>query len=383
MTRSWCDVGGRGDGTLLGAACSGGGGTDDGGGASAPPGSSTDPSATAAPVGTRILAAGRVVCMAGVAAPPGCWQKVLPLGSGGFPPSPGSENQPVWEPGKFPLTLRPNVAIDDELWMAAQTVAYSSPDGLTWTEHAKTDWGERIYQTVVSFQDKLWMYGGLDYDTGAFLNDIWVSSDGTTWEQAGTAPWSPRGGHAMVGPPGTAVALRRRRPRRRGPFHGPVPQRRVGVRRRSDVDAGDRELHRGRRVTRRTSCRLRRARCTSSAGRAIADVWTTLDGRQWTQLVSRGPVEVPPRRGPAGVRRQAVGLRRLERRVHQRVERRLVLADGATWEQQAEHAPWAERAPISVVFDDRIWIYSGKHTGADDNWGGDLWQMAAVTNQVS
>ena len=25
----------------------------------------------------------------------------------------------------------------------------------------------------------------------------------------------------------------------------------------------------------------------------------------------------------------------------------------------------------------QIWIYSGKHTGDDDNWGGDLWRMTA------
>ena len=30
--------------------------------------------------------------------------------------------------------------------MTAQTLAYSSPDGLTWSEHDKTDWGERIYR---------------------------------------------------------------------------------------------------------------------------------------------------------------------------------------------------------------------------------------------
>ena len=38
------------------------------------------------------------------------------------------------------------------------------------------------------------------------------------------------------------------------------------------------------------------------------------------------------------------------------------------------------RSPISVVFHDKIWIYSGKHTGFDDNWGGDLWQMTTNTN---
>jgi hypothetical protein len=27
----------------------------------------------------------------------------------------------------------------------------------------------------------------------------------------------------------------------------------------------------------------------------------------------------------------------------------------------------------------KLWIYSGKHTGGTDNWGGDLWHMTAST----
>ena len=50
-------------------------------------------------------------------------------------------------------------------------------------------------------------------------------------------------------------------------------------------------------------------------------------------------------------------------------------SDGMSCGRQTDHAPWAPRSPISVVFHDKIWIYSGKHTGFDDNWCGDLWQM--------
>jgi hypothetical protein len=32
-----------------------------------------------------------------------------------------------------------------------------------------------------------------------------------------------------------------------------------------------------------------------------------------------------------------------------------------------------------LVFHDKIWIYSGKRTGAHDNWGGDLWRMTGGT----
>ena len=52
-------------------------------------------------------------------------------------------------------------------------------------------------------------------------------------------------------------------------------------------------------------------------------------------------------------------------------------SDGVIWKRQAEHAPGrhASRSPSSSS--DKIWIYSGKHTGGTDNWGGDLWQMAS------
>ncbi len=32
-----------------------------------------------------------------------CWELLRPLGSGGFPAEPGSNDQPKWRPGKFPL----------------------------------------------------------------------------------------------------------------------------------------------------------------------------------------------------------------------------------------------------------------------------------------
>jgi hypothetical protein len=138
-------------------------------------------------------------CSSSDAAPSdGCWQAVLPLGSGGYPADPGSQNAPPWEPGRFPLTLTPHVAYEDKLWMTAQTRAYSSPDGLAWTEHTKTDWGERIYESMVYFNGRLWMFGGLDYQARTFLNDIWSSADGVMWSKIGNAAWPARGSQAVI-----------------------------------------------------------------------------------------------------------------------------------------------------------------------------------------
>lgn len=123
----------------------------------------------------------------GIARSDGCWEAILPPGNGGYPATPDSQNTPLWEPGRFPLTLTPQIAYGGSLWMTAQTRAYSSPDGLAWTEHLKTDWSERIYQSIVYFKGRLWMYGGLDYQARTFLNDIWSSSDGVMWSKMGTA----------------------------------------------------------------------------------------------------------------------------------------------------------------------------------------------------
>jgi hypothetical protein len=30
------------------------------------------------------------------------------------------------------------------------------------------------------------------------------------------------------------------------------------------------------------------------------------------------------------------------------------------------------------VFQDKIWIFGGRHTGGAENWGGGLWQMTAA-----
>ena len=105
------------------------------------------------------------------AAPTGCWFEILPLGSGGFPPAPGSQDKPPWEPGKFPLTLPPRLAFDDELWMTARTV---SGDGVTWNRQAEhAPWAPRDPVAIV-FRDRIWIYSGKH--TGSRDNwggDLW------------------------------------------------------------------------------------------------------------------------------------------------------------------------------------------------------------------
>ena len=302
---------------LVVTACSGGGG---GGRAEQTdqvpaPASSSDPSTSAG---------GASCASAAVAAPAGCWQKVLPLGSGGFPPAPGSQNEPVWEPGKFPLTLRPQAghrrrALDGRADRRVLLTGRSHVDRARQDRLGRAD----LPAHWSAFQGKLWMFGGLDYDSGAFLNDIWVSSDGTTWENAGTAAWTPRGGHAMAVHQGRLWLFG-------GANHTAADRSTDAFL--NDVWVSDDGLE-WTPVTASAPWSARDQAVVVPFGDALylvggqgrADVWRTAERPRVDPGDRRGTVEAAPRPGPVGVRRQAVGLRRVERRVDQRVERRLVL----------------------------------------------------------
>jgi hypothetical protein len=304
------------------------------------------------------------------------WEQVRPLGSGGFPP--GSQNTPLWEPGKFPLGLRPLVAFGGDLWMLAQTFAYSSSDGLDWKQHDKTDWGERIWEGHAFFDDKLWMFGGLDYDSRTFLNDIWTSSDGESWEEVGTAAWSPRKAQGMVEYQGKLWLF--------GSANH-VDEKFGTDQFLNDVWSSEDGLN-WTQVTASAPWSPRDEpmvvvyddQLFMLGGQGHADVWRSTDGKDWTQVTEEAEWGV--RSGQVAAvyddRMWVLGgwiddSRNAQNDVW-------FSEDGKTWTQQAEHAPWAPRSPPSVVFQHKLWLYSGKHTGADDSWGCDIWTLSAATD---
>jgi hypothetical protein len=304
----------------------------------------------------------------------GCWERLRPLGSGGFPAEPGSNDEPKWEPGKFPLTLFPVVAFGGELWMISQTHAFSSRDGLTWTQRDKVDWGERISQAYAFFGGRLWMFGGLDYRTRQPLRDIWSSSDGVQWQTAGDAAWPARKGQAVVVFQGKLWL-----------FGGTseVDAEFNAVRTLGDVWSSED----GVRWTQVTGAAPWAPRDSPGVvvlseqlyllgGDGRADVWRSADGRSWTLLLASAPWG----EGRQGYGREALGGRLwvFGGFVGPSTNARNDVwfsTDGTGWTRQAEQAPWGPRSPRSIVYDDRIWIFSGKHTGASDNWGGDIWAL--------
>jgi len=205
---------------------------------------------------------------------------------------------------------------------------WSSTDGITWSRAGTASWSARGSHTVVVYHDRLWMFGGADHvasdrSTDGFLNDVWVSDDGNTWTQVTPgARWTPRDKAGVVVFQDGLYLL---------------------------------------------------------GGQDTADVWRSSNGRDWTPLVTEADWG-----GRHDFARVAYDGRLWlfggwKNRSTDALNDVWYSSDGMSWSRQSDHAPWAPRSPISVVFHDRIWIYSGKHTGFDDNWGGDLWQMPTGT----
>jgi hypothetical protein len=306
-----------------------------------------------------------------------CWERTAPLGSGAFPEE--------WRPGTFPLGLMPIRAFRDELWMIAQTSSWSSADGLSWTRHDKDDWGARIGQAYAFFNDQLWMFGGLEYESRSVLKDVWRSTDGSHWEHAGDAAWPAREGQ-------TVVAFKNKLWLFGGAVH--VAEERSPDQFVNDVWTSEDGVQ----WTQVTAAApwpamdYPRVLVFQDAlyllgGQGHADLWRSADGVQWTQLAPQAAWGARYDQGatlfdgrlwiyggepaPREVRHPGVAIHALNDIWYS--------ADGVTWLRQAEHGPWSPRTGMtSVVFNDTLWMFSGKHTGACDNWGGDIWTMKAV-----
>ena len=302
------------------------------------------------------------------------WRMILPLGSGGHPDEPGSNDSPKWTPGKLPVTMQPILAFNGDLWMTSQTNAWSSSNGVDWLHYTKTDTGSRIWDARLFFKGRLWSFGGMAYSQRAPVNDIWSSTDGTTWKNEGAADWSPRKQH-------TVIVYRDKLW-----LFGGADQVKTDfttVHTLNDVWFSDDGLH-------WTQVTANAPRSPREGTRAVVlndamymvgaegepDVWR-FDGTNWTQAATSVPW------GP----RFGYGANAFDGRLWvlggYRSDPKDALndvwytRDGVTWTEQTEHAPWGPRDPLTVVYKDALWIYSGKHTGANDSWGGDLWAMSA------
>jgi hypothetical protein len=293
------------------------------------------------------------------------WTQVAPPGSG--------THQYEWKPGTYPSAIVPVVAYQDDLWMIGQKKAWSSRNGIVWRDFDKHDWGERISMACVYFNDKIWISGGMAYQTNTFLNEIWSSEDGATWTRtAEHAEWSPRKGH-------TVVVFNNRL----WLFGGVVsvnedktPKALI-----NDIWSSTDGIH----WTKVTDAAPWTARANPRVlvfkgalwlvgGQGHSDIWRSNDGKDWKLLKTDSPWKGRYDYG-AMVYDNLMwiygGRESNPRNAYQDV---WLSIDGLHW--QTNNAPWTPRSGgFSVVFQDKLWLYGGKHTGHDDSFSGDIWTM--------
>ena len=82
---------------------------------------------------------------------------------------------------------------------AAYNDVWSSSDGTTWTvATAAAAFNARTNPAVFVYKNKMWVAGGKD-NGGNLLSDVWNSSDGITWTQVATnSTFTGRWGHQVV-----------------------------------------------------------------------------------------------------------------------------------------------------------------------------------------
>ena len=96
-----------------------------------------------------------------------------------------------------------SVVYDNRMWimggvnydsgMGFLNDVWSSTDGINWTFVGNAPWSGRFAFPCLVYGNKMWVLGG-----GWFLNDIWYSNDGINWTTTGNAPWSGRAGQTAL-----------------------------------------------------------------------------------------------------------------------------------------------------------------------------------------
>jgi len=204
---------------------------------------------------------------------------------------------------------------------------WSSEDGIQWNLVTdKAPWKERRSVSAVVFKDKLWVMGGWNQYDYKYMNDIWVTEDGQNWTLAtSTEPrWQGREGQIVREYNGKLWLM-------------------------GGVD-----------FTKRIT---------------YNDVWSSEDGYTWTLVTDnaawspRYDHEVQPFKGALYL---TGGLHINTQDTESEV---WVSTDGINWEKRIPE--WSSRhGHISLVYKDRLWVIGGWHDdkelkideGINDTW---------------
>ncbi|MDA0832751.1 MAG: hypothetical protein O2955_10045 [Planctomycetota bacterium] len=196
----------------------------------------------------------------------------------------------------------------------------------------KSDWEGRHTAGYVVYKDAMWIVGG-DANQRHYQNDVWKSTDGKTWELVtDDVPWGPRVLHYTF-------------------VHDDKIWVLGGQTMPGFASGADENFYR--------------------------DLWTSTDGKNWKKIEPKEPCYVP--RGMIG--NNAIFKNRIwvlgggtydtpttpTRNFYNDV---WSSADGVTWKQHTEAAPWAPRQYHEVaVFDDNLWVLEGyARKNVNDVW---------------
>ena len=213
---------------------------------------------------------------------------------------------------------------------------WSSHDGASWTlENPQAPWEGRHTAGYVVHNDRMWIVGG-DCIQGHYQNDVWSSADGIRWELVDDeVPWAPRVLHYTLAFDGEIWVIGGQTL----PQFAPAPQL------------------------------------------FYSDVWRSPDGVSWTRVTENAPWTP---RGMIGGSVVFDGKMWIlgggtydtpttpDRNFYSDVWSSV---DGVNWTRHVESAPWTPRQYHEVaVFDDKMWVLEGYNSNGGNRR--DVWHSA-------
>ncbi|NLV39829.1 MAG: hypothetical protein GXY15_01175 [Candidatus Hydrogenedentes bacterium] len=206
-----------------------------------------------------------------------------------------------------------------------------STNGTVWTAPSETvPWIGRLGHAAVVFDGKIWLFGGDDMSSSV-NSQVWFTEDGVTWTQAtAAAPWPPRIGFCALVHDGKMWVL-----------GGLV------------LDTGTQTFQ------------------------DVNDVWSSTDGVTWTQASPAAPWQAREFFTTAAVGGEMFVMAgfadagAVTKAGESHLNDVWRSADGVTWTQVTDAAPWSGRlAPACTVHDGKIWVMGGVSETAASN---DVW----------
>jgi len=268
----------------------------------------------------------------------------------------------------FPRAGHATVQYGGSIWVIGgegrlmrQPEVWKSSNGTIWTLTAPDPlWDSRIGHMSVVFNGRMWLIGGdVSATPGAApRNDVWYSTNGTTWTRATAhAPWAPRMGHGSVvfnnkmwvfggGTWSTA-------------FYNDVWWSTNGTSWTCATPKAGFSPGKGR------PCVVHNGRMWilgTGPDNYDKEVWCSSDGRNWTRVVANAPW-----RGQGGIEAIAcagkiwvMGGNQGSNDYFWTGNDVWCSADGVNWREVTRHAAWSGRGGFSlVVHNRRLWLLGG------------------------